>query len=73
VKTALNLVRAFSIGGIAHITGEDHGESSEGDPQRFAAPTFVGDLDVPLIFPFLKERGKISEEEMFRTFNNASG
>ena len=74
VKTALNLVRAFSIGGIAHITGGGITENlPRVIPKGCRANIRRGTWDVPLIFPFLKERGKISEEEMFRTFNNGIG
>ena len=74
VKTALNLVRDFSIGGIAHITGGGITENlPRVIPKGCRANIRRGTWDVPLIFPFLKERGKISEEEMFRTFNNGIG
>jgi phosphoribosylformylglycinamidine cyclo-ligase len=32
-----------------------------------------GSWDIPPIFAFLKEKGKIPEEEMLRTFNNGIG
>jgi len=74
VKTVLNLVRDFSIGGIAHITGGGITENiPRVIPKGCRANIHRGTWDVPLIFPFLKERGKISEEEMFRTFNNGIG
>jgi phosphoribosylformylglycinamidine cyclo-ligase len=74
VKTALNLVRDFSIGGIAHITGGGITENlPRVIPKGCRANIRRGTWDVPLIFPFLKERGKISEEEMLRTFNNGIG
>ena len=74
VKTALNLVRDFSIGGIAHITGGGITENlPRVIPKGCRANIHRGTWDVPLIFPFLQERGKISEEEMFRTFNNGIG
>jgi phosphoribosylformylglycinamidine cyclo-ligase len=74
VKTALNLVRDFSIGGIAHITGGGITETlPRVIPKGCRATIHRGTWDVPLVFPFLQERGKISEEEMFRTFNNGIG
>lgn len=74
VKTVLNLVRDFSMGGIAHITGGGITENiPRVIPKGCRANIHRGTWDVPLIFPFLKERGKISEEEMFRTFNNGIG
>ena len=74
VKTALNLVRDFTIGGIAHITG---GGITENLPRIISkgckAIIHKGSWDIPPIFAFLKEKGNISEEEMLRTFNNGIG
>ena len=74
VKTVLNLVRDFTIGGIAHITG---GGITENLPRIISkgckALIHKGSWDIPPIFPFLKEKGNISEEEMLRTFNNGIG
>ena len=59
VKTVLNLVRDFSMGGIAHITGGgDHGEYSEGDPQRLPRQHSSGDLGCPPDLPFSQREGE---------------
>jgi phosphoribosylformylglycinamidine cyclo-ligase len=74
VKTILNLTRNFSIGGIAHITGGGiTGNLPRVIPKGSKAVVNKGSWDVPPIFAFLKEIGKISEDEMFRTFNNGIG
>ena len=74
VKTILNLTRDFHIGGIAHITGGGiTGNLPRIIPKGCKAMVRKGTWDIPPIFPFLKERGKISEEEMLRTFNNGIG
>ena len=74
VKTILNLVRDFDIGGIAHITGGGITENlPRVIPKGCKAIVRKGSWDVPPIFSLLKERGKISEEEMLRTFNNGIG
>lgn len=74
VKTVLNLVRDFNIGGIAHITGGGiTGNLTRVIPKGCKAVIHKGTWEIPPIFPFLKEKGNISEEEMFRTFNNGIG
>jgi phosphoribosylformylglycinamidine cyclo-ligase len=74
VKTVLNLARDFRIGGIAHITGGGiTGNLPRVIPKGCKAIVQRGTWDIPSIFPFLKEKGKISEEEMLRTFNNGIG
>jgi len=74
VKTILNLVRTFNIIGIAHITG---GGITGNLPRIIAkgckAVIRRGSWEVPPIFPFLKEKGNISEDEMLKTFNNGIG
>lgn len=74
VKTILNLTRDFHIGGIAHITGGGiTGNLPRIIPKGCKAMVRKGTWDIPPIFPFLKEKGKISEKEMLRTFNNGIG
>jgi len=74
VKTVLNLTRDFNIGGIAHITGGGiTGNLPRIIPKGCKAIVRRGTWDIPPIFSFLKEKGKIPEEEMLRTFNNGVG
>jgi len=74
VKTVLNLVRDFKIGGIAHITGGGiTGNLPRVIPSGCKAVVHKGTWEVPPIFPFLKEKGNIPEDEMFKTFNNGIG
>jgi phosphoribosylformylglycinamidine cyclo-ligase len=74
VKTILNLTRNFNIGGIAHITGGGiTGNLPRVIPKGCKAVIQKGSWDIPPIFTFLKEKGKISEDEMFQTFNNGIG
>ena len=74
VKTVLNLVRDFKIGGIAHITGGGiTGNLPRVIPGGCKAIVHKGTWEVPPIFPFLKEKGNIPEDEMFKTFNNGIG
>ncbi len=74
VKTILNLIRDFKIGGIAHITGGGiTGNLPRVIPKGSKALIRRGTWDIPPIFSYLKERGNIPEEEMLRTFNNGIG
>ena len=74
VKTILNLIRDFKIGGIAHITGGGiTGNLPRVIPKGSKAIVRKGTWEIPPIFAFLKEKGDIPEEEMLRTFNNGIG
>jgi len=74
VKTVLNLVRDFQVGGIAHITGGGiTGNLPRIIPKGCKAVIHKGTWDIPPIFSLLKEKGNIPDEEMLRTFNNGIG
>jgi len=74
VKTILNLTRDFQIGGIAHITGGGiTGNLPRVIPKGCKAIVHRGTWEIPPLFSFVKERGKLSEEEMLGTFNNGIG
>lgn len=74
VKTILNLVRDFNIGGIAHITGGGiTGNLPRVIPKGCKAVIRKGTWETPPIFSFLREKGNIPEDEMFRTFNSGIG
>jgi phosphoribosylformylglycinamidine cyclo-ligase len=69
-----HLLRDFQIDGIAHITG---GGIVENLPRILPSSCMgliqKGSWEVPPIFTFLKEAGKLSKREMMRTFNNGIG
>ena len=74
VKTILDLLKDFSPHGMAHITGGGiTGNLPRILPKGCKAVIRKGTWDVPPIFPFLQERGNISEDEMYKTFNNGIG
>ena len=74
VKTILNLTRDFSIRGIAHITGGGiTGNLPRVIPKGCKAIVHKESWKIPPVFTFLMEKGGISEEEMFMTFNNGIG
>lgn len=74
VPTALKLINAVKVKGIVHITG---GGFPENIPR--VVPDGCGTLvdksswEVPQIFRWLQQKGKIAENEMFRTFNMGVG
>ncbi len=74
VKSILHIVREFNINGMAHITGGGFTENiPRVVPKSCKVRIKTGSWDTPPIFGFLKEQGKLSDEEMLRTFNNGIG
>jgi phosphoribosylformylglycinamidine cyclo-ligase len=69
-----HLLRDFSLHGIAHITG---GGIIDNLPRVLPASCVAliqkESWEVPPIFTFLQEAGKLSRGEMMRTFNNGIG
>ncbi len=69
-----SLLRDLPIHGLAHITG-----GGLADNIIRIIPTSCkliiqnGSWDLPPIFPYLQQAGKISDREMMRTFNNGIG
>ena len=74
VKSILNLLRDFSINGIAHITG---GGLLENIPRVLPpgckAVIRTGSWPVLPIFDILREAGNVAENEMYRTLNCGIG
>jgi phosphoribosylformylglycinamidine cyclo-ligase len=74
VKSILHIVREFNINGMAHITGGGFTENiPRVVPKSCKVRIKTGSWDMLPIFGFLKEQGKLSDEEMLRTFNNGIG
>ncbi|NIO03092.1 MAG: phosphoribosylformylglycinamidine cyclo-ligase [Proteobacteria bacterium] len=74
VRPIMDLARGFPISAIAHITGGGiSGNLSRVIPPGLGGIVDKGSWEVPMIFRFLEKRGKIAEEEMWRTFNNGIG
>ncbi len=74
VKSIMTLMRDFDIKGMAHITGGGiEGNCTRILPEAASMRVYRGAWDLPPIFAFLKERGKLSDEELFRTFNCGIG
>ncbi len=74
VKSLLFLLEKVRPRAMAHITGGGLVENLPRVlPPNCTAVIKKGAWDVPPIFTLIKEKGKISEEEMLRVFNNGIG
>ncbi|MDT8421110.1 MAG: phosphoribosylformylglycinamidine cyclo-ligase [Desulfuromonadales bacterium] len=74
VKSILNLMRDFSIKGVAHITGGGLLENLPRTlPKHCKAILARDSWKKPAIFELLREGGQIEESEMYRTFNYGIG
>ena len=73
-ETILNLVKNFTIGGLVHITG---GGFTDNIPRILPSGSKVhvykGSWPQNPIFKFLQEKGNITLDEMYRTFNCGIG
>ncbi|MFZ2447702.1 MAG: phosphoribosylformylglycinamidine cyclo-ligase [Syntrophobacteraceae bacterium] len=74
VEPALNLLRKYSVTGMAHITGGGFYDNIERIlPKACGAVIREGTWKAPPIFRFLREKGGVSDDEMNRVFNNGIG
>lgn len=74
VKPVLGCVKRFEIHGIAHITGGGFYDNIIRILPPFLKATIKkNSWPVLPIFKLIKEKGKIEEKEMFRTFNMGVG
>jgi phosphoribosylformylglycinamidine cyclo-ligase len=68
------ILRDFRVSGMAHITGGGvYDKVARVLPGPCQARIQRGSWDVPPIFRFLQEHGRLSEGEMHRVFNNGIG
>lgn len=74
VEPVLKVMRQYRISGMAHITGGGFYDNIPRIlPNACQALFHKGSWNIPPIFDFLREQGGISEEEMYRVFNNGIG
>ncbi|HSO72109.1 MAG TPA: AIR synthase-related protein, partial [Thermodesulfobacteriota bacterium] len=74
VKSIVSLLKKHSLTGWAHITGGGIVENLPRILPGTCQARIQGDSwDIPPIFPLLKRLGAVSEEEMWRVFNNGVG
>ena len=74
VKSILNLLRDFTIQGMAHITGGGLLENVPRIlPRHCKAVIHKDSWPKPPLFEFLREAGNLEERELYRTFNYGIG
>jgi len=74
VKAVLGLLERFPIKGMAHITGGGFIENIPRIlPEGLNARIVAGTWPIPPIFQILQEEGKISNRDMYTTFNMGIG
>jgi phosphoribosylformylglycinamidine cyclo-ligase len=74
VKPLLDLLKYFPVKGMAHITGGGLVENIPRIlPEGLAAVLKRSDWDMPELFSWLQQQGKITDHEMYRVFNCGIG
>lgn len=74
VRSILNLLKDFSINGIAHITGGGLLENVPRVlPKGCVANIHLNSWQRPLLFDLLGDAGNVERDEMYRTFNMGIG
>ncbi|WP_025028844.1 phosphoribosylformylglycinamidine cyclo-ligase [Caldalkalibacillus mannanilyticus] len=74
VKPVLELLERFTVKGMAHITGGGFYENIPRMlPEQCDAEVDVGSWPIPSIFNTIQEKGSISQQDMFSTFNMGIG
>jgi len=73
-ETVLNIIKNFKVGGLVHITGGGFIDNIPRVlPGGCKAVIYHDSWDVPPIFTFLQDKGRIPATEMCRTFNCGIG
>lgn len=74
VRSILNLLKDFSIKGIAHITGGGLLENVPRVlPKGCIARIHLNRWERPVLFDILRDAGNVERDEMYRTFNMGIG
>ncbi|HBA73355.1 MAG: phosphoribosylformylglycinamidine cyclo-ligase [Geobacteraceae bacterium GWC2_55_20] len=74
VRSILNLLKDFSIKGIAHITGGGLLENVPRVlPKGCVAKIHLNSWERPVLFDLLRDAGNVELNEMYRTFNMGIG
>jgi phosphoribosylformylglycinamidine cyclo-ligase len=74
VKSILSTVRKFTVSGLVHVTGGGFYDNIPRIlPKGYQVEIKEGSWKVPEIFSFIQQAGKISDYDMFRTFNMGIG
>jgi len=74
VNSILNIIRDFDILGISHITGGGiYRNLSRILPKECKAIIYTKNWDIPPIFTFIEEKGKLDFKDMISIFNYGIG
>jgi phosphoribosylformylglycinamidine cyclo-ligase len=74
VKSVLATIKKFSVSGLVHVTGGGFYDNIPRVlPDGLQAEIKEGSWEIPKIFSFIQQAGKISDYDMFRTFNMGIG
>ncbi|MBV7505372.1 phosphoribosylformylglycinamidine cyclo-ligase [Bacillus sp. sid0103] len=74
VKSVLSTIRKFNVTGMVHVTGGGFYDNIPRVlPKGLQAEIRDGSWKVPGVFSFIQQKGKISDYDMFRTFNMGIG
>jgi len=74
VKPLLQLIKTVSVHAISHITGGGLLENIPRVlPTDLCAEIHTNTWNIPLIFNWLQQQGRVAEQEMYRTFNCGVG
>ena len=74
VKEVLKVLEEVKVAGIAHITGGGfHENLPRALKDGLGMKIYKSSYEVPEIFKYLQEKGKIDEEEMYHIFNMGVG
>jgi phosphoribosylformylglycinamidine cyclo-ligase len=74
VQSVLNVLRKFRINGMVHNTGGGFIDNTPRIlPKGCKAVIDRSSWSIPPVFDFLEKKGRVSREEMYRTFNMGIG
>ncbi len=74
IRSVLNLLKDFTINGIAHITGGGLLENIPRVlPRSCRATLHLSSWERPVLFDLLRDAGNVERDEMYRTFNMGIG
>jgi len=74
IRSILNLLKDYSIKGIAHITGGGLLENIPRIlPKGCSATLHLNSWERPVLFDVLRDAGNVERDEMYRTFNMGIG
>ncbi|KAI3953272.1 hypothetical protein MKX01_042267 [Papaver californicum] len=74
VKQVLNIINKGGVKGIAHITGGGFTDNiPRVFPKGFGASVYNNSWDIPPVFKWIQQAGRVEDAEMMRTFNMGIG